>query len=152
MTKKQIIQILFLIAFLYLGVYLLLIGFGYNMSLYQYDYGYDYYFSLISVLLLLTTYIIYSKKDCRAVVLLRFFLYLIILVAIFGRLFVYFSVYRYYPVSFSFDFLWKVFFKGFLSFFLSFNMLLAVLTFATLVLNKPLKFRIFKILGAKIKL
>lgn len=152
MTKKQIIQILFLISFLYLGAYLLLIGFGYKMSLYQYDYGYNYYFSLISVLSLLATYIIYNKKDSRAVVLLRFFLYLIILVAILGRFFVYFSVYRDYSVSFSFDFLWKAFFKGFLGFFLSFNMLLAVLTFATLILNKPLKFRTFKILGVKIKL
>lgn len=145
MTKKQIIQILGLLAFLYLSIYLLISGVGLGMSLFKENYDYQTYFFLISSLLLAAIYIIYSQKDYKFVAYLRFFLSLIILAIVLNRLALYTSFYYDYNISLSDSFLWGKAMDTIFSFFINPSMILAVLISGVLILNKPLKSQVIKI-------
>lgn len=132
MTKKQIIQLAILTFFLYLIIFYLIIG------------GYEYYdaFAVMSLSILLGIYIIYSQKDIYAVkylmillcIILGYFTYSIIdnVISLYGlSLRIFFN-------ETPFGVFWYLLQDGF-------NMLYALITLAVLLLNKPVKSKIFKI-------
>lgn len=145
MTKKQIIQILGLLAFLYLGIYLLISGVGLGMNLFEYDYDYKTYFFLITTLLLLAIYIMNSQKNHKFVAYLRLVLSLIMVGTFLNRLALYSSFYYDYNISFTDSLLWGKIMEHIFSFFMNPGMILAVLIFGVLILNKPLKYQVIKI-------
>lgn len=145
MKKRQIFQILGLLAFLYLGIYLLISGVGLGMHLFDYEYNYANYFFLITILLISAIYIIYSQKDYKFVAYLRLFLSLTILAIVFNRLALYSSFYYDYNLSFTNTFLWGKIIETIFSFFINPSMILAVLVSGVLLLNKPPKSQVIKI-------
>lgn len=145
MSKKQIIQLVVLVLFLYMGVYSLLSGFGLCVDLMDYVYGYDVYFALISVLLLLGIYVSYSQTDYKFVKYLRILLYFFVFFIVIDRIKMYCSIYNYYSIPFETDFFWLKVVSGIGSFFVSFWMILAILTSGVLIFNKPPKTKILKI-------
>lgn len=145
MTKKQIVQISILILFLYIGIYSLLSGFGFYMNIFEYGYNYSHYFSLITVLLLSSIYIIYNKKDCSFSPYIRLSLYFIILIIVSSRIFMYYSFHYYSNYFLNTDFLAKKMIEVVLRFVLSFDIVLAILASSVLILNKAESYQKIKI-------
>lgn len=133
MSKKQIIQLVVLTFFLYLGVF-----FMKDSEYFEY---YDIY-GLMTLIILSGSYVIYSKKENKLTEYFRIFLYAIlaVLIYIFLDNNVFYSSYHFYTEVMgykSLDALYIIF--------TGFDFIYVLMITALLLFNKPVKHKILKI-------
>jgi len=140
MTKKQIVQLVVLIFFLYLGVF-----FMKNSDYFEY---YD-IFGLITLVMLSGLYVVYSKKDNKFVGYSRIGFYIIlgILVYIFLDNNIFHSSYYFYTELMKYKPL-----EALYIIFTGFDFIYILMVSAVLLLNKPVKHKSFKVGPLTIKI
>lgn len=133
MTKKQIIQLLVLTFFLYLGVFRLM------------HEGWEYYdvYGLITLLLLSGLYVVYSQKESKFIEYFRIFLYFVLC----WQVYLFIDSNFKYGGSFSFYSLYFGLspFQSLYIILTSFNTIYILMISAILLFNKPLEFKHLKI-------
>ncbi|MFA5000489.1 MAG: hypothetical protein WC545_03970 [Patescibacteria group bacterium] len=133
MSKKQIIQLVVLTFFLYLGVF-----FMKDSEYFEY---YDIY-GLMTLIILSGSYVVYSKQDNKFTEYFRIFLYAIlaVLIYIFLDNNVFFSSYHFYTEVMSYKPL-----EALYIIFTGFDFIYVLMISALLLFNKPKKYKEFKL-------
>lgn len=133
MNKKQIIQILTLIFFLYLGVFRMMVG------------GWEYYdvYGLITLIFFSGLYVIYSQQNNKFVEYFRIFLYFVL-----GFL-IYIFIDNTFGYGGAFSFYTRIFeytpFQALYVILTGFDTIYILIIFAILLFNKPVKYKHFRI-------